>query len=114
MKHIDIRDIMENGAYVGQEATVCGWVRTARDSKNMAFLALNDGTTLNHLQIVVDKATLEMPVAATHLGSALKVVGTVVPAMNGGGVEINAVSIEVLGDCPADYPLQKKFQILQN
>ena len=103
MKHIDIRNIMENGAYVGQSATVCGWVRTARDSKNMAFLALNDGTTLNHLQIVVDKAVLEMPVAATHLGSALKVVGTVVPAMNGEGVEINAESIEVLGDCPGDY-----------
>ena len=113
MKHIDIRNIMENGAYVGQSATVCGWVRTARDSKNMAFLALNDGTTLNHLQIVVDKAVLEMPVAATHLGSALKVVGTVVPAMNGEGVEINAESIEVLGDCPGDYPLQKKFQKLE-
>ena len=113
MKHIDIRNIMENGAYVGQTVTVCGWVRTARDSKNMAFLALNDGTTLNHLQIVVDKATLEMPVAATHLGSALKVVGAVVPAMNGEGVEINAESIEVLGDCPGDYPLQKKFQKLE-
>ena len=54
MKHINIRDIMENGAFVGTEATVCGWVRTARDSKNMAFLELNDGTTLKHLQIVVD------------------------------------------------------------
>ena len=113
MKHIDIRDIMENGALIGSEVTVCGWVRTARDSKNMAFVELNDGTTLKHLQIVVDKATLTPPDAATHLGAALRVVGTLVPSMNGNGVEINAATIDVLGDCPSDYPLQKKFQKLE-
>ncbi len=113
MKHTDIRDIMDNGALVGSEVTVCGWVRTARDSKNMAFVELNDGTTLKHLQIVVDKATLTPPDAATHLGAALRVCGTLVPSMNGNGVEINASVIEVLGDCPADYPLQKKFQKLE-
>ena len=113
MKHIDIRDIMENGALIGTEVTVCGWIRTARDSKNMAFMELNDGTTLKHLQIVVDKSTLTPPDAATHLGAALRVVGTVVPSMNGQGVEINAASIDVLGDCPGDYPLQKKFQKLE-
>lgn len=113
MKHTDIRDIMENGALVGSEVTVCGWVRTARDSKNMAFVELNDGTTLKHLQIVVDKATLTPPDAATHLGAALRVVGTLVPSMNGNGVEVNAATIDVLGDCPSDYPLQKKFQKLE-
>ena len=113
MKHTDIRDIMENGALVGSEVTVCGWVRTARDSKNMAFVELNDGTTLKHLQIVVDKSTLTAPDAATHLGAALRVVGTLGPSMNGNGVEINATAIDVLGDCPADYPLQKKFQKLE-
>ncbi len=113
MKHTDIRDIMDNGALIGSEVTVCGWVRTARDSKNMAFVELNDGTTLKHLQIVVDKATLTPPDAATHLGAALRVCGTLVPSMNGNGVEINASVIEVLGDCPADYPLQKKFQKLE-
>ena len=69
MKHTDIRDIMDTAALVGSEVTVCGWVRTARDSKNMAFVELNDGTTLKHLQIVVDKATLTPPDAATHLGA---------------------------------------------
>ena len=113
MKHVDLRNVMEDRAYVGTEVTVCGWVRTARDSKNMAFLALNDGTTLNHLQIVVDKATLTVPAAATHLGASLRVVGQVVEGLKGEGVEINATSIEVLGDCPADYPLQKKFQKLE-
>ena len=113
MKHTDIRDIMDTAALVGSEVTVCGWVRTARDSKNMAFVELNDGTTLKHLQIVVDKATLTPPDAATHLGAALRVCGTLVPSMNGNGVEINATTIDVLGDCPADYPLQKKFQKLE-
>ena len=57
MKHIDIKEIFTNADYIGKSVTVCGWVRTARDSKNVGFLALNDGTTLNHLQIVIDKAS---------------------------------------------------------
>lgn len=113
MQHTDIREIAGGVIPVGATVTVCGWVRTARDSKNMAFIELNDGTTLKHMQIVVDKATLTPPAAATHLGAALRVVGTVVEAQNGRGVEINANAIDVLGDCPADYPLQKKFQKLE-
>ena len=113
MKHVDIQKIVSDAALLSLDVTVCGWVRTARDSKNMAFLALNDGTTLNHLQIVIDKATVSAPDAAYHLGAAVRVNGTVVKAMNGEGVEINAKSVEVLGDCPADYPLQKKFQKLE-
>ena len=54
MKHIDIKEIFSNASYIGQEVTVCGWVRTSRNSKTMAFLALNDGTSLPHLQIVID------------------------------------------------------------
>lgn len=114
MKHIDIKEIFENSALIGNEVTVCGWVRTARNSKNVAFLALNDGTTLNHLQIVIDKANgFDMPEQAGKLGAALKVIGTVVANENNGGVEINAKEIIVLGECPADYPLQKKFQKLE-
>ncbi len=114
MKHIDISEIFSNAALIGTEVTVCGWVRTARNSKNVAFLALNDGTTLNHLQIVIDKANgFDMPEQAGKLGAALKVIGTVVANENNGGVEINAKEIIVLGECPADYPLQKKFQKLE-
>ncbi len=113
MKHTDLYLIASDKGYIGKEVTVCGWVRTARDSKNVAFLALNDGTTLRHMQIVIDKAVLTPPEGALHLGSAVKVVGTVVVGMKGEDVEINATSIEVLGDCPGDYPLQKKFQKLE-
>ncbi len=112
MKHTDIRIIRE-GDFLGKEVTVCGWVRTARDSKNMAFIELNDGSTLKHMQIVVDKAVLTLPENASHLGASLRVVGTVVPNMQNNGVEINATTIEVLGDAPLDYPLQKKFQKLE-
>ena len=55
MKHIDIQVLRTDAAYIGKEVVVCGWVRTSRDSKNVAFLELNDGTSLKHLQIVLDK-----------------------------------------------------------
>lgn len=114
MKHTDIRDVFSDKGFIGKEVTVCGWVRTARDSKNVAFLALNDGTTLNHLQIVIDKnAGSILPDEAAKLGASLKVTGTVVENMNNGTPEINAKEIIVLGTCPADYPLQKKFQKLE-
>ena len=62
MKHIDIYDIFEKAELLEQEVTVCGWVRTSRDSKNMAFIELNDGTTLKHLQIVIDKAVINLEI----------------------------------------------------
>lgn len=114
MKHTDIKDIMEQEAYIGKEVTVCGWVRTARDSKNVAFLALNDGTTLNHLQIVIDKnSDIAVSPEAMKLGASLKVTGEVVKNERNNTSEINAGEITVLGVCPPDYPLQKKFQKLE-
>ncbi len=114
MKHTDLFDLMNNPAYIGTQVNVCGWVRTSRDSKNMAFLELNDGTTLKHMQIVIDKAVIDNSSAYMKLGSALNVKGTLVTsAVKEGGVEINAEAIEVLGECPADYPLQKKRHTLE-
>ena len=52
MKHIDIIEILK-GNYTEQKVTVCGWVRTSRESKTMAFAELNDGTSLKHLQIAL-------------------------------------------------------------
>ena len=112
MKHIDIKDIQTKAEYVDTDVTVCGWVRTSRDSKNMAFLEMNDGTSLKHLQIVIDKSALDNYDFALKLGTALKVTGTVVPARQS-SVEINAKEITLLGDCPADYPLQKKRHTLE-
>ncbi len=112
MEHIDIKHVLEKAEYLGQTVTVCGWVRTSRESKTMAFAELNDGTSLTHIQIVIDRANLEYPATALRLGTALRVVGQVVEARQG-SVEINATEIEVLGECPADYPLQKKRHTLE-
>lgn len=114
LKHIDIFDIFEKAEYLEKEVTVCGWVRTSRDSKNMAFIELNDGTTLKHLQIVIDKAVMTDITEFMKLGTSLKVIGTVVKsAVAVDSVEINAKEITVLGECPADYPLQKKRHTLE-
>ena len=113
MKHIDIIDIMQGG-YVDRDVTVCGWVRTSRDSKNMAFLELNDGTTLKHLQIVIDKSVMSDISEYMKLGTSLKVEGKVVKSVVAeNSVEINAEKITVLGICPPEYPLQKKRHTLE-
>lgn len=106
MKHTDIQALFTDKSYIDTAVTVCGWVRTSRDSKNVAFLELNDGTSLKHLQIVLDKEQMDVsPFMA--LGTSLKVEGTLV-ASERNGVEVNATAVTVLGTCPGEYPLQKK------
>ena len=112
MQHIDIKEVFENQELLNNNVTVCGWVRTARDSKNVAFIELNDGTSLKHLQIVIEKDSGIELEQCLKLGTALKVEGKLVPSANN-IVEINASSIEVLGVAPADYPLQKKRHTLE-
>ena len=113
MKHTDIRDILEDVSYLDQSVVVCGWVRTSRESKNVAFLELNDGTSLTHLQIVLDKELFRDVSAFMPLGTSLRVEGKVVKGMVQNAVEINASAVTVLGACPGDYPLQKKRQTLE-
>ena len=114
MKHIDIIDIFKDSAYIDTSVTVCGWVRTSRDSKNMAFLELNDGTSLNHLQVVIDKNVIPDSAEFMKLGTSLIVTGVVVKShVAADSVEINAENITVLGVCPPEYPLQKKRHTLE-
>ncbi len=114
MKHTDIYDVINDASYLNATATICGWVRTSRDSKNVAFVELNDGTSHKHLQIVLDKEKFADPSPFLKLGSSLRATGMIIPSQGkNGGVEMNAESIEVLGDCPAEYPLQKKRHTLE-
>ena len=114
MKHTDIYEIFSKKEFIGTTVTVCGWVRTSRDSKNMAFLELNDGTTLKHLQIVIDKEKISDFSEFMKLGTSLKVTGELVKSVVAAdSVEINAEKIEVLGVCPPEYPLQKKRHTLE-
>lgn len=113
MKHTDIKEIFKDTSVIGKDITVCGWVRTSRDSKNVAFIELNDGTTLKHIQIVIDKSLdVKYDEQAFKLGTSLKVTGTAVESRQG-SVEINAKEIEVIGECPLEYPLQKKRHTLE-
>ncbi|MCD7728817.1 MAG: asparagine--tRNA ligase [Clostridia bacterium] len=114
MKHTDISELFavkEN--FIGKQVTVCGWVRTARDSSEIAFIELNDGTTLKNLQIVVQKKSADQAVLkqAACVGASLKVTGGLV-ASERNIIEVNADTIEVLGVCPSDFPLQKKRHTL--
>ena len=56
MKHIDVKELLTSPEkYIDSEVTVCGWVRTARDSKTISFIELNDGTILSNIQLIIEK-----------------------------------------------------------
>jgi asparaginyl-tRNA synthetase len=97
----------------GQEVTVMGWVRTFRNNQ---FIALNDGSTNNNLQVVVGLGKFDDDQLKRITTSAsLKVTGNIVPSLGKGQkMDLNAVSIEILGDCDAEkYPLQPKKHSLE-
>ena len=95
----------------GEEIIVKGWVRTRRGNKNVSFIALNDGSTINNIQIVVDNANFdENELKKITTGACIGVTGTLVQSMGKGqSVEIQATNIVVYGEAdPETYPLQKK------
>ena len=115
MKHTDIKVLFESGKdYLQTDVTVCGWVRTWRDSKSISFIELNDGTSLKNLQLIIEKDKLaESEVKpALVVGCALKAEGTFIPS-DRNGFEISVKNIQVLGGCPSDYHLQKKHHTLE-
>ena len=89
-----------------------GWVRTKRGSKAVNFIALNDGSTIKNVQVVADVEKFDpetMKLITT--GACISVTGKMVESIGAGqSVEVQAESIKVFGDCPADYPMQKKGQ----
>ena len=91
--------------------TAEGWVRTKRDSKNVCFLEINDGSCLKGLQAVIDKASFNNNnlLDSISTGAAVSVKGTIVESLGGNQkVELAVTSLELVGSCPNDYPLQKK------
>ncbi len=101
---------------VGVELTVHGWVRTLRDAKNHAFIALNDGSCLSSLQVFVDKSTFNEVETLKNVatGCALEVTGVLVASPGQGqALELHAQNITVVGGSPEDYPLQKKRHTME-
>lgn len=115
MKRTEIKALLQD-AEVGKKVNVKGWVRTKRGSKNVAFVALNDGSVIHNLQIVVDLEKFnENDLAQVTTGASISVDGEVVASQGSGQkVEVVAQKLEVLGVADPDkYPLQPKKHSLE-
>ncbi|AXY76629.1 asparagine--tRNA ligase [Paraflavitalea soli] len=111
-KRVKIKELLASET-TGQEVVVMGWVRTFRNNQ---FIALNDGSTNNNLQVVVELGMLDEPTLKRITTSAsLKVTGQVVASQGKGQkIEVKATLVEILGDSDAEvYPLQPKKHSLE-
>ncbi|MDY5969647.1 MAG: asparagine--tRNA ligase [Bacteroidales bacterium] len=118
MKHIEIKHLVKDdvSALLDTHINVKGWVRTKRGNKQVAFIALNDGSTILNLQVVADLAKFpDETMRRIATGASLNVTGQLVASQGKGqSVEVQAESIEVYGECdPETYPLQKKGHTME-
>lgn len=102
----------------GQKVKVCGWVRTIRDSKNLVFIQVNDGSCFANIQLTFDRNSplnnanvnnIEETLKKLNTGASVRAEGILIPSpASGQAVEVTLESIECLGTCnPEEYPLQK-------
>lgn len=117
MKRIKVIELLKGtSGTIGADVNVKGWVRTKRGNKNVAFIAINDGSIIENIQVVVEVVNFsEEQLKLITTGSCLSVVGTLVASQGQGqSVEIQAKTIEVYGTADVDtYPLQKKGHTLE-
>ena len=117
IKRTTVRELLANPSeYVGKEVDVKGWVRTRRGNKNVQFIALNDGSTIKNLQIVValDRFTDEELLKLVTTGSAIHAQGSLVESQGKGQtVELQADDLQVYGTADSTYPLQKKGHTME-
>ena len=115
IKRTKIIDLLKSDDF-GKVVNVKGWVRTRRGSKNVSFITLNDGSTINSLQVVVDHSLIkEEDIQYAHSGASLSITGEIIKSPGSGQhVEVNARQIEILGKAdPDEYPLQPKKHSLE-
>lgn len=117
MKNIEIAKLYDAPeTYSDQNVAVCGWVKTIRDSKNLGFIEINDGSCFKNLQIVftADNVANFKDIAKQNVGAAISVQGKLLLTPNARQpFEIQAEIIEVEGVSAPDYPLQKKKHTLE-
>ena len=118
IKRIEIIDLFKETIKdsIGKEICVKGWVKTKRGNKHVAFIALNDGSTIKNIQVVADVEKFSEDVLKkVTTGACLRVNGLLVESMGKGqNVEIQANEIEVYGEADVEtYPLQKKGHSLE-
>ncbi len=118
LKRTRIADLLKSGntEWIGKEFCVKGWVRTKRGNKNVAFIALNDGSIIHNIQIVAEVQQFEEELLRlVTTGSCISITGVLVESPGQGQpVELQAKRIEILGPADAEtYPLQKKGHSLE-
>jgi asparaginyl-tRNA synthetase len=119
MKTILIKDMLVSEPD-GREVTIYGWVRTKRETKNLVFVQVNDGSCFASIQVTFDRdkgidATTDAEIKKVTTGASIVAKGTLIPSpASGQAVEVQATSLVVLGEAPADtFPLQKKNHSLE-
>ncbi|MCM1369081.1 MAG: asparagine--tRNA ligase [Candidatus Amulumruptor caecigallinarius] len=117
IKRLTVREIFtDSSRHIGRKVDVKGWVRTRRGNKHVQFVALNDGSTINNLQIVFDAEKFpDETLRQVTTGSSIHVQGELVASQGKGQqVEVQAEELEIYGTAdPATYPLQKKGHTLE-
>ncbi|MBD5414454.1 MAG: asparagine--tRNA ligase [Treponema sp.] len=112
-----IKDLLTS-APDGRDVTVCGWVRTVRDSKNLVFIQVNDGSCFANIQLTFDRNApsknanvekIESELKNLNTGASICAMGKIIPSpASGQAVEVTLEDLDCIGKCPPDeYPLQK-------
>ncbi len=111
IKRTKVADALQSTAF-GTTVNVKGWVRTHRSSKAVDFIALNDGSTIKNVQVVVDPSKFDADMLKSiTTGACINVNGILVESQGQGQAsEVQATEIEIYGLCGSDYPMQKKGQ----
>ena len=105
---MDLKDLFKN-VKVGDKVTVQGWIRNHRKQKEFGFIDFSDGTCQEHLQIVYDNNLSNFEdIQHMLVGCAIQVNGEIVESSGNQSIELKANEVILLGDCPADYPIQPK------
>ncbi len=111
LRRTKVADVLKRADF-GATVNVRGWVRTHRSSKAVDFIALNDGSTIKNVQVVVDPTAFDADLLKQiTTGSCISVNGVLVESQGAGqSVELQCKEIELYGTCGSDYPMQKKGQ----
>ena len=101
--------VLFNNPQIGDEVVVQGWIRNHRKQKEFGFIDFSDGTTQQHLQVVYDNNLSNFEdIQKMLVGCAIEAKGILVESSGNQDVELKATEVTLLGDCPADYPIQPK------
>ena len=114
IRRTKIVDVLQRTDF-GSEVNVKGWVRTHRSSKVVDFIALNDGSTINNVQVVVDPTKFDTELLKQiTTGACVSATGKLVESQGQGqNSEIQCTELELFGGCGSDYPMQKKGQTFE-